>query len=128
MTIDGNGRTGVKSITWRGTHENEHGFRRGFACGCSPRSLYGRHRPTPGRQRPSPSDLFLASIGIYAEIYGLCVCQQRSLLLPGLRLLERIDRIRTPGMVEAIRLEIQVPRPCPEKDPIPWPIPPSRAR
>ncbi|HTX78334.1 MAG TPA: OsmC family protein [Longilinea sp.] len=58
---------------------------------------------------PSPFSVFLASIGTCAGIYVLGFCRQRGLPTDGIRVLERVERSRTTGMVENIDLEIQVP-------------------
>ena len=58
---------------------------------------------------PTPFALFLASIGTCAGIYVLGFCKQRNLPTDGIRIIERIHRGATSGMVENIDLEIQVP-------------------
>jgi ribosomal protein S12 methylthiotransferase accessory factor len=69
----------------------------------------------PVASAPSPFEVFLASIGTCAGIYVLGFCQQRSLPADGIHIVERIDRNRATGMVEFIKLEIQVPPEFPEK-------------
>jgi ribosomal protein S12 methylthiotransferase accessory factor len=69
----------------------------------------------PVASAPSPFEVFLASIGTCAGIYVLGFCQQRSLPADGIHIVERIDRNRDTGMVEFIKLEIQVPPEFPEK-------------
>jgi ribosomal protein S12 methylthiotransferase accessory factor len=69
----------------------------------------------PVASAPSPFEVFLASIGTCAGIYVLGFCQQRNLPTDGIHIVERIDRNRATGMVEFIKLEIQVPPEFPEK-------------
>ena len=69
----------------------------------------------PVSSAPSPFDTFLASIGTCAGIYVLGFCQQRGLPTDGLRLIERIYRDPSVGMVSKIDIEIQVPPTFPEK-------------
>jgi len=69
----------------------------------------------PSETAPAPFSLFLASIGTCAGIYVLGFCQQRGLPTEGLRLIQRIQRDSTSGMVDKIDLEIQVPPNFPEK-------------
>lgn len=64
---------------------------------------------------PSPFEMFLASIGTCAGIYVLGFCQQRSLPTEGIRILQRIHRDPSNGMVGKIDLEIQAPPTFPEK-------------
>ena len=69
----------------------------------------------PTASAPSPFEVFLSSIGTCAGIYVLGFCKQRGLPSEGLRIIEKIDHNRATGMVETIRLEIQVPPEFPEK-------------
>lgn len=64
---------------------------------------------------PSPFDTFLASLGTCAGIYVLSFCRQRSLPTEGMRIIQRIHRDSSSGMVSKIDLEIQVPPAFPEK-------------
>jgi putative redox protein len=64
---------------------------------------------------PSPFEVFLASIGTCAGIYVLGFCRQRGLPTEGIRLIERIHRDASTGLVGTIDLEIQVPPAFPEK-------------
>ncbi len=69
----------------------------------------------PVGSAPSPFEVFLSSIGTCAGIYVLGFCMQRALPTEGIRIIERIDRNRSTGLVEVIALEIQVPAGFPEK-------------
>lgn len=69
----------------------------------------------PVASAPSPFDLFLSSVGTCAGIYVLGFCRQRNLPTDGLRIIERVLRNGTSGMVEKIQLEIQLPPAFPEK-------------
>jgi len=64
---------------------------------------------------PTPFNVFLASIGTCAGIYVLGFCRQRGLPTEGIRIVERVHRDHTTGMVGKIDLEIQVPPSFPEK-------------
>ncbi|MCJ7723505.1 MAG: OsmC family protein [Anaerolineales bacterium] len=64
---------------------------------------------------PTPFSLFLASIGTCAGIYVLDFCRQRDLPTEDIRIVQRIHRDATTGMVGRIDLEIQVPPAFPEK-------------
>jgi putative redox protein len=64
---------------------------------------------------PTPFDTFLASIGACAGIYVLNFLRKRNLPTEGVRLLQRIQRDPTTGMVGQIDLEIQVLDGFPEK-------------
>jgi putative redox protein len=64
---------------------------------------------------PSPFEIFLSSIGTCAGIYVLGFCRQRGLPTEGIRIIERIHRDRTTGLVGEVDLEIQVPASFPEK-------------
>ena len=69
----------------------------------------------PVASAPSPFDLFLSSIGTCAGIYALGFCRQRGLPMEGMRIVERIHRDPSSGMVAKIDLEIRVPHGFPEK-------------
>jgi len=62
----------------------------------------------PVASAPSPFDLFLSSIGTCAGIYALGFCRQRGLPMEGMRIVERIHRDPSSGMVAKIDLEIRV--------------------
>jgi putative redox protein len=64
---------------------------------------------------PAPFEIFLASIGTCAGIYVLGFCNQRGLPTEGIRIVERIHRDTSNGMVNNIDLEIQAPPTFPEK-------------
>ena len=64
---------------------------------------------------PTPFALFLSSIGTCAGIYVLGFCQQRNLPTEGIRIVQRVNRDNSSGMVNLIDLEIQVPETFPEK-------------
>ena len=64
---------------------------------------------------PTPFNVFLASIGTCAGIYVLGFCRQRGLPTEGIRIVERVHRDHTTGMVGKIDLEIQVPASFPQK-------------
>jgi ribosomal protein S12 methylthiotransferase accessory factor len=69
----------------------------------------------PAASAPSPFDVFLSSIGTCAGIYVLGFCRQRGLSTDGLKIIERVTRDPTGGMVEKIVLEIQLPPGFPER-------------
>ena len=69
----------------------------------------------PMASAPSPFELFLASIGTCAGIYVLGFCNQRNLSAEGIRIVQRVHRDPSSGMVGNIELEIQVPPSFPEK-------------
>jgi putative redox protein len=69
----------------------------------------------PQSSAPSPFDTFLASLGTCAGIYALGFCQQRGLPTEGMRIVQRMFRDRTTGMITKIDLEIQTPPGFPEK-------------
>jgi len=64
---------------------------------------------------PTPFDTFLASIGTCAGIYVVGFCRQRGLPTDGIRIVQRMQRDPSTGMVGKIELEIQVPPTFPEK-------------
>ena len=69
----------------------------------------------PEASAPTPFATFLASIGTCAGIYVLGFCQQRSLPADGIRLIQRVYKEPSSGMVSKIDIEIQVPPTFPEK-------------
>lgn len=64
---------------------------------------------------PTPFALFLASMGTCAGIYVLGFCQQRGLPTEGIRILQRVHRDFSTGLVGQVDLEIQVPPEFPDK-------------
>jgi len=64
---------------------------------------------------PSPFEIFLSSIGACAGIYVLGFCRQRNLPTEGIRILQRMHRDPSTGMIGKIDLEIQTPPDFPEK-------------
>ncbi len=74
-------------------------------------------QPQPAGQgsAPTPFAVFLASIGTCAGIYVLGFCQSRGIPTDGVRVVQRVDRNMSTGMVSKITLEIQVPSSFPEK-------------
>ena len=69
----------------------------------------------PAASAPTPFATFLASLGTCAGIYVLGFCQQRSLPVEGIRILQRMFANPATGMIDNIDLEIQVPPTFPEK-------------
>jgi ribosomal protein S12 methylthiotransferase accessory factor len=69
----------------------------------------------PEASAPTPFATFLASIGTCAGIYVLGFCQQRGLPTDGIRLIQRVYKEPSSGMVSKIDIEIQVPPTFPEK-------------
>jgi ribosomal protein S12 methylthiotransferase accessory factor len=75
-------------------------------------------QPAPdggGASAPTPFAVFLSSIGTCAGIYVLGFCKNHGLPTEGIRIIERVHRNPTDGMVGTIDLEIQVPATFPEK-------------
>ena len=64
---------------------------------------------------PTPFAVFLSSIGTCAGIYVLGFCRQRGLPTEGIRIIQRVHKSATSGMVEKVDLEIQVPPDFPQK-------------
>ncbi len=64
---------------------------------------------------PTPFDTFLASIGACAGIYVLNFLRKRELPTEGVRLIQRIHRDSTTGLVGQIDLEIELNGNFPEK-------------
>lgn len=64
---------------------------------------------------PEPFDLFLASIGTCAGIYVSSFCMERKIDTADLKLMLDFDRNAKTGMVEQIRIWIQLPAGFPEK-------------
>ena len=68
----------------------------------------------PEASAPTPFEVFLSSIGTCAGIYVLDFCQKRGLPTDGLKITQHMDQDRATGLVEAIRLEIELPSGFPE--------------
>lgn len=64
---------------------------------------------------PTPFALFLSSIGTCAGIYVLGFCKQRGLSTEGVRIVQQAERDPKTGLVDTIRLNIEVPASFPEK-------------
>jgi ribosomal protein S12 methylthiotransferase accessory factor len=64
---------------------------------------------------PSPFDIFLASVGTCAGVYVLGFLRRRDVPTDGVRLVQRVLSNPATGMVEEIKIEIQVPEGFPEK-------------
>ena len=72
-------------------------------------------RPLKEGDTPAPFDLFLASIGTCAGIYVLRFCRGRNIPTDDVRIVQRVKRNGSNGMIGKIELEIQVPPEFPEK-------------
>jgi putative redox protein len=72
-------------------------------------------QPAGEGSAPTPFAVFLASIGTCAGIYVLGFCQSRGIPTDGVRVVQRVARDMSTGMVSKITLEIQVPPSFPEK-------------
>ena len=64
---------------------------------------------------PAPFEIFLSSIGTCAGIFVLGFCRQRHLPSDGIRIIEQVSRNPASGLVEKIRLKIQLPPDFPQK-------------
>ena len=64
---------------------------------------------------PAPFELFLSSIGTCAGIYVLSFCRQRNIPTDDIRIVQRMYRDSSTGLVGKIGLEIQTPPDFPEK-------------
>lgn len=64
---------------------------------------------------PTPFATFLASIGTCAGIYVLSFCQQRGLPTEGIRIVQSLESNPFTGLVNKVRLDIQLPPTFPEK-------------
>lgn len=64
---------------------------------------------------PTPFATFLASIGTCAGIYVLSFCQQRGLPTEGIRIVQSLESNPFTGLVNKVRLDIQLPPSFPEK-------------
>ena len=64
---------------------------------------------------PAPFDLFLASIGTCAGIYVKSFCDQRGITSEGISITQDMSYNMDKRLVDAIKLEINVPQTFPEK-------------
>ena len=64
---------------------------------------------------PEPFALFLASIGTCAGIYVLGFCQQRGIEIDGMEIIQKMDFNPLTGMINKIKLNINLPKDFPEK-------------
>ncbi len=64
---------------------------------------------------PAPFEVFLSSIGTCAGIYVLSFCRQRNIPTEGIRIIQRMYRDSSTGLIGKIGLEIQTPAHFPEK-------------
>jgi putative redox protein len=64
---------------------------------------------------PAPFDLFLASIGTCAGIYVKSFCDQRNISPEGISITQDTSYNMEKRLVDAIKLEINVPQTFPEK-------------
>ncbi|MCP4428074.1 MAG: osmotically inducible protein OsmC [Chloroflexi bacterium] len=64
---------------------------------------------------PTPFATFLASIGTCAGIYVLGFCRQRGISAEGIRLVQSLEVNRMTGLVNKVKLDIQLPPEFPEK-------------
>lgn len=64
---------------------------------------------------PEPFALFLASIGTCAGIYVLGFCQQRGIETDGMEIIQKMDFNLLTGMIDKIKLNINLPKDFPEK-------------
>lgn len=64
---------------------------------------------------PTPFATFLASIGTCAGIYVLSFCRQRGLPTEGIRIVQSLEANPFTGLVDKVKLDIQVPPKFPEK-------------
>ncbi len=64
---------------------------------------------------PEPFALFLASIGTCAGIYVLGFCQERGIETDGMEIIQKMDFNPLTGMIDKIKLNINLPEDFPEK-------------
>ncbi len=64
---------------------------------------------------PSPFELFLASLGTCAGFFVLRFCQERSIDMTGIELVQSLDVDPTTHMVKKVNLEIKLPASFPDK-------------
>ena len=93
-----------------------------FPGGVAVEARFGNHsvltdQPAPlgGDAAMSPFDLFLASIATCMGFYALRFCQERGISTEGIRIVQTPIANPLTGMINEIKLEIQVPPDFPEK-------------
>jgi putative redox protein len=64
---------------------------------------------------PTPFATFLASIGTCAGIYVIGFCRQRGILTEGIRIVQSLEPNPINGMIDKVKLDIQLPPDFPEK-------------
>ena len=64
---------------------------------------------------PTPFATFLASIGTCAGIYVIGFCRQRGIPTEGIRIIQSLEPNPTNGMIDKVKLDIQLPPDFPEK-------------
>jgi putative redox protein len=64
---------------------------------------------------PEPFDLFLASMGTCAGIYVVYFCEERNIDSTGMKISLTFDRNEQTHLVEAVHIQISLPRGFPEK-------------
>ena len=64
---------------------------------------------------PAPFDLFLASIGTCAGIYVKSFCDQRSIPIDNIKIIQSVDYDMQKRLPSKIKLDIQLPVDFPEK-------------
>ncbi len=64
---------------------------------------------------PTPFATFLASLGTCAGIYVLGFCRQRGISAEGIRIAQSLEANRMTGLVNKVKLDIQLPPTFPEK-------------
>jgi len=64
---------------------------------------------------PAPFDLFLASIGTCAGIYVKSFCDQRSIPIDNIKIIQSVDYDMQKRLPSKIKLDIQLPADFPEK-------------
>lgn len=64
---------------------------------------------------PTPFATFLASIGTCAGIYVIGFCRQRGISTEGIRIIQSLEPNPINGMIDKVKLDIQLPPDFPEK-------------
>lgn len=64
---------------------------------------------------PTPFATFLASIGTCAGIYVIGFCRQRGIPTKGIRIIQSLEPNPINGMIDKVKLDIQLPPDFPEK-------------
>ena len=72
-------------------------------------------QPHGNGSTPTPFATFLASVGTCAGIYVLSFCQQRGISTEGVRIVQSLEANPYTGLVNKIKLDIQVPPEFPDK-------------